>query len=188
MKTISKSIIICCSLFGSLQLHAANEIIITGRVIDSTCTLTGTVGTDSGSNNISVLLDTVPASSFSGLNSVLATKAFTVQLTKSDGSACDSVTIAGLKGLNLVAGAGGYTNSSVLLNTAYTGTANRVNLQVLTDTDAPVTFNTVYPNQPRSAVNSTTGIITYKAQYILSDTTAIAQDVQATVNYTLEYN
>jgi len=164
MKTMSKGIILCFSLLGSMQLYAANEITITGRVIDSTCTLTGTTGTNTGSNNIGVLLDTVPASSFTGLNSTLATKPFSLQLTQSNGTApCDSVSIAGLKGISLSVASSGYINSSTLLNTAYTGPNNRVNLQVLTDNDIPVTFDTTYPNQPKSAVSST-GLITYKAR------------------------
>lgn len=193
MKVISKSTLLCLGLFGYSQLYAANQITITGRVIDSTCTLSGGDNTNGAYDDIAVVLDTVPDSSFMGEDSVTGTKTFKLRLTKTNSTtACDQATNQGLKGIGLSVPANGYvaTKPSVIVNTAYAG-AGQVNLQILTNNDVPVTFNTTYPSQPRSIVIADDGgfaTLTYKAQYIAADATSVAQPVQALLTYTLEYN
>lgn len=173
--------------------YANNEITITGYVIDSTCSLTSdTPGTTNGGNgDIAVILDTVPTTNFTGLNSTTGEKTFKLNLTKSDGSPCDEVTSNALKSITLIP-TGDYdvNNPSILINTLRTNAANRVNLQVLTDNGTLVTFNAP-EQQAKSPVvvdANQKATLTYAARYILSDNTATTQNVQAAVTYTLQYN
>ena len=87
---------------------ADGTITINGRVITSTCTLTGSGTGGTGKQNVTVTLPTVLNSAFTANSAVQATN-FTLSLTNDAGSAaCDAVTIAGLKGITL----GGPTNSA----------------------------------------------------------------------------
>lgn len=174
-------------------------ITVNGVVTDSTCTLTGTGPGASGAKNIVVNLDTVPNSTFTTANQSAATKSFDLQIKNGAGTGgCDAATNKALKGLFLeTAAAADYdaTDKTALVNKAAgASTTNPVFVQILTDSDTPVDYSQAWGTQAKSAITGLaadgTGIATmgYKARYFTKTGTVDAQNVTATVNYTLQYN
>lgn len=162
---------------------------VNGKVITSTCTLSGSAGAASGTNNVTVLLDTVPNSAFTAVNSNTGTKDFTVSLTNSTGAAaCDAVTIGGLKAITLSGtSATNYdaTNKSYLINTDTTAPGTKdVYVQILNlDGSTPVDFSLT-----KQIAATATGVFPLKARYISKIANPAAQTVKTSINYVLEYN
>ena len=165
-------------------------ITINGRVITSTCTLTGSGTGGTGKQNVTVTLPTVLNSAFTANSAVQATN-FTLSLTNDAGSAaCDAVTIAGLKGITL----GGPTNSAQyvagdttrLVNTVADST---VNTQLkLASVSLPIDFASTNQLTNINATSPTSGIWNMQAQYYSTTATPAAQQVTSVVNYILNYN
>ena len=165
-------------------------ITINGRVITSTCTLTGSGTGGTGKQNVTVTLPTVLNSAFTANSAVQATN-FTLSLTNDAGSAaCDAVTIAGLKGITL----GGPTNSAQyvagdttrLVNTVADST---VNTQLkLASVSLPIDFASTNQLTNINATSPTSGIWNMQAQYFSPTATPAAQQVTSVVNYILNYN
>ena len=175
---------------GSNSAFAADGIItINGKVITSTCTLSGSAGAASGTNNVTVQLDTVPNSAFTAVNSNTGTKDFTVSLTNSTGAAaCDAVTIGGLKAITLTGTSGtnyDATSKSYLINTDTTAPVTKdVYVQILNlDGTTPVDFSLT-----KQVAATASGIFPLKARYISKIANPAAQTVKTSINYVLEYN
>ena len=169
---------------------ADGTITINGRVITSTCTLTGSGTGGTGKQNVTVTLPTVLNSAFTANSAVQATN-FTLSLTNDAGSAaCDAVTIAGLKGITL----GGPTNSAQyvagdttrLVNTVADST---VNTQLkLASVSSPIDFASTNQLTNINATSPTSGIWNMQAQYYSTTATPAAQQVTSLVTYILNYN
>ena len=170
---------------------ADGTITINGRVITSTCTLTGSGTGGTGKQNVTVTLPTVLNSAFTANSAVQATN-FTLSLTNDAGSAaCDAVTIAGLKGITL----GGPTNAgqyvsggtTQLVNTASGAATVNVQLKLALET-TPIDFASTNQLTNINATSPTSGIWNMQAQYFSPTATPAAQQVTSVVNYILNYN
>ena len=169
---------------------ADGTITINGRVITSTCTLTGSGTGGTGKQNVTVTLPTVLNSAFTANSAVQATN-FTLSLTNDAGSAaCDAVTIAGLKGITL----GGPTNSAQYVAGDTTRLVNTVpgstvNTQLkLASVTTPIDFASTNQLTNINATSPTSGIWNMQAQYFSPTATPAAQQVTSVVNYILNYN
>ena len=169
---------------------ADGTITINGRVITSTCTLTGSGTGGTGKQNVTVTLPTVLNSAFTANSAVQATN-FTLSLTNDAGSAaCDAVTIAGLKGITL----GGPTNSAQYVAGDTTRLVNTVpgstvNTQLkLASVSSPIDFALTNQLTNINATSTTSGIWNMQAQYYSTTATPAAQQVTSVVNYILNYN
>ena len=176
---------------ASTSVFAADgTITINGRVITSTCTLTGSGTGGTGKQNVTVTLPTVLNSAFTANSAVQATN-FTLSLTNDAGSAaCDAVTIAGLKGITL----GGPTNSAQYVAGDTTRLVNTVpgstvNTQLkLASVTTPIDFASTNQLTNSNATTTTSGIWNMQAQYFSPTATPAAQQVNSVVNYILNYN
>lgn len=166
-------------------------ITINGRVITSTCTLTGSGTAGTGTQNVTVTLPTVPNSAFAAANSTAQATNFNLSLTNAAGTAaCDAVTIAGLQGITL--GGPTYTSQYVsggttrLVNTV---SGSTVNVQLkLASVTTPIDFALTNQLTNTNATTTTSGIWNMQAQYFSSTATPAAQQVNSVVNYILNYN
>jgi len=167
-------------------------ITINGRVITSTCTLTGSGTAGAGTQNVTVTLPTVPNSVFAAANSTAQATDFSLSLKDSTGTAaCDAVTIAGLQGITLggPTNAGQYVSGGTtrLVNTA-SGAAT-VNVQLkLASVTTPIDFALTKQLTNNNATSLTSGIWNMQAQYFSPAATPAAQQVTSVVNYILNYN
>lgn len=167
-------------------------ITINGRVITSTCTLTGSGTAGAGTQNVTVTLPTVPNSVFAAANSTAQATDFSLSLKDSTGAAaCDAVTIAGLQGITLggPTNAGQYVSGGTtrLVNTA-SGAAT-VNVQLkLASVTTPIDFALTKQLTNNNATSLTSGIWNMQAQYFSPAATPAAQQVTSVVNYILNYN
>lgn len=188
-KTNLVLLIAALSVVGTANTAFATDGVITvnGKVITSTCALTGSAGATGTASSVTVQLDTVPNSAFTAANSTTGTKDFTVSLTNSAGTAaCDAVTIAGLKAITLSGTSGtnyDATSKSYLINTDTTAPATKdVYVQIL-DGSLPVDFSLT-----KQIAATATGVFPLKARYISKIATPAAQTVKTSINYVLEYN
>ena len=190
-KTNLVLLIATLGVVGTANTAFATDGVITvnGKVITSTCALTGSAGATGTASSVTVQLDTVPNSAFTAANSTTGTKDFTVSLTNSAGTAaCDAVTIAGLKAITLSGTSGtnyDATSKSYLINTDTTAPATKdVYVQILNlDGVAPVDFSLT-----KQITATATGVFPLKARYISKIATPVAQTVKTSINYVLEYN
>ncbi|ENV52800.1 MULTISPECIES: thin pilus major pilin AcuA [Acinetobacter] len=181
---------LCAAGAMTSAFAADGTITINGRVITSTCTLTGSGTAGADTQNVVVTLPTVLNSAFTANSAVQPTN-FTLSLTNAAGSAaCDAVTIAGLKGITL----GGPTNSAQyvagdttrLVNTV---SGSTVNTQLkLASATAPIDFALTNQLTNSNATTTTSGIWNMQAQYYSTTATPAAQQVNSVVNYILNYN
>ena len=166
-------------------------ITINGRVITSTCTLTGSGTAGAGTQNVTVTLPTVPNSVFAAANSTAQATDFSLSLKDSTGTAaCDAVTIAGLQGITL----GGPTNAGQYVSGGTTRLVNTVpsstvNTQLkLASVTTPIDFALTKQLTNNNATSLTSGIWNMQAQYFSPAATPAAQQVTSVVNYILNYN
>lgn len=161
-------------------------ISVNGKVVTSTCTLTGSNGA-ANTTNVTVDLSTVANDIFTAPSSVAGSKDFTLTLKNGAGDVCDDVTIGGLKNVTLSGTAGTHydaTNKTWLINTDSTApTAKDVYVQILNGTTA-IDFST--PKQ--LGAPTAAGTYALKAQYISNTANPKPQTVKTSINYTLEYN
>lgn len=182
-----------CAVAATTSVFAADgtigTITINGRVITSTCTLTGG-GIGSGTQNVTVTLPTVLNSAFgTTAGTVVEPTNFTLALTNSAGDkACDATTIAGLKGITLGGNTDQYVTGSPtqLVNTNSDSTVN-VQLKLASGSEL---INFALPNQltNSNATTTTSGIWNMQAQYISTTASTAAQQVNSVVSYILNYN
>ncbi|ELY3878244.1 TPA: thin pilus major pilin AcuA [Acinetobacter nosocomialis] len=183
---------ILCAAGTTTSVFATDgTITINGRVITSTCTLSGSGAAGSGTQNVNVILPTVPNSAFAAANSTAQATNFNLSLTNSAGTAaCDAVTIAGLQGITL----GGPTNASQYVSGSTTRLVNTVsgstvNVQLkLASVTTPIDFALTNQLTNSNATTTTSGIWNVQAQYFSPTATPAAQQVNSVVNYILNYN
>ena len=182
-----------CAAGATTSVFATDgTITINGRVITSTCTLTGSGTAGAGTQNVTVTLPTVPNSVFAAANSTAQATDFSLSLKDSTGTAaCDAVTIAGLQGITLggPTNAGQYVSGGTtrLVNTA-SGAAT-VNVQLkLASVTTPIDFALTKQLTNNNATSLTSGIWNMQAQYFSPAATPAAQQVTSVVNYILNYN
>lgn len=182
-----------CAVAATTSVFAADgTITINGRVITSTCTLTGGDSAGTGTKDVTVTLPTVQNSVFGATNTTAQPTNFTLALTNSAGNApCDAVTIAGLQGITL----GGPTNAgqyvsggtTQLVNTASGAATVNVQLKLASET-TPIDFALTKQLKNDNATSLTSGIWNMQAQYFSPTATPAAQQVTSVVNYILNYN
>lgn len=183
---------ILCAAGTTTSVFATDgTITINGRVITSTCTLSGSGAAGSGTQNVNVILPTVPNSAFAAANSTAQATNFNLSLTNSAGTAaCDAVTIAGLQGITL----GGPSNASQYVSGSTTRLVNTVsgstvNVQLkLASVTTPIDFALTNQLTNTNATTTTSGIWNVQAQYFSPTATPAAQQVNSVVNYILNYN
>ena len=181
-----------CAVAATTSVFAADgTITINGRVITSTCTLTGGDSAGTGTQNVTVTLPTVQNSVFGAANTTAQPTNFTLALTNSAGNApCDAVTIAGLQGITL----GGPTNAGQYVSGDTTRLVNTVpgstvNVQLeLASVSTPIDFALTNQLTNSNATSPTSGIWNMQAQYFSPTATPAAQQVTSVVNYILNYN
>ena len=166
---------------------ADGDITINGKVINGTCTLTGSVGA-TGTANVAVQLDTVRNTAFGAANSTTGEKDFTLTVTDGVGGTCDALTVGAVKNITLSGTAGtnyDVTNTSWLINTDPSApTTKDVFVQILNvDGTSPIDFSST-----RQLSAPTAGAYALKARYISNKASPASQTVQTSINYTLEYN
>lgn len=162
--------------------HAADSgtITITGKVMNSTCDVTG----NGGSSDFTVTLPPVAQSALASKDQTAGDTGFTLSLTN-----CPT-TPTGLKvGAQFYSAANANSNGR-LDNTATTGGATGVAIQLLDDGDAPITIAT---SQSGAAVTDQTTVptsgttqLSYTARYYAT-TAATAGNVSTTVQYVINY-
>lgn len=199
MFNLSKTLVLILSATAlsstAINAFAADgTITITGKVVDETCILTGGSNTNGKGKDITVTLDTVKKSVFSDTAKVAGNKAFDLQLSSAGGTgACDAVTNSGFKGIHITtaASADHTASGTALINKAGSASTNNpVYIQLLTNKNTLVNYTQPWKTQAMSEIVTKDGkpTLTYQAQYFTETGTVDPQDVQAVVNYTLQYN
>lgn len=172
----------------SSAFAADGVITINGKVINGTCTLTGSAGATGTANNVTVQLDTVRNTAFGAANSTTGEKDFTLTVTDGVGGTCDALTVGAVKNITLSGTAGtnyDVTNTSWLINTDTSAPATKdVFVQILnTNGTTPVDFSLT-----RQLGVPTASAYALKARYISNKASPASQTVKTSINYTLEYN
>jgi major type 1 subunit fimbrin (pilin) len=167
---------------------ADGTITINGKVINGTCTLTGSAGATGTGTGVTVQLDTVRNTAFAAASSTTGEKNFTLTVTDGTGGTCDALTVGAVKNITLSGTSGtNYvaTNPSWLINTDASAPTNKdVFVQILNvDGTTPIDFSLT-----RQLSASTTGAYALKARYISNKASPASQTVKTSINYTLEYN
>lgn len=172
----------------SSAFAADGVITINGKVINGTCTLTGSTGATGTANNVAVQLDTVRNTAFAAANSTTGEKSFTLTVTDGSGGTCDALTVGAVKNITLSGTAGtnyDVTNKSWLINTDTSAPMTKdVFVQILNiDGSTPIDFSlTRQLNAPTASAYA------LKARYISNKASPASQTVKTSINYTLEYN
>ncbi|MGE8532700.1 MAG: fimbrial protein [Acinetobacter guillouiae] len=173
-------------------------ITVNGVVIDGTCTLRGEDSMVSGLKDLTVSLPTLPKSTFTPLNRVPFFMGFNLSLRDATGTDfCDLATSRAFRGIHLSVSSPSTDldteDKTLLVNKAkVTGTSakNPVFIQFYTSDAIPVDFSASWETQAKSSVQRVGShtLIYYRVQYASKTGIVDAQNVQATVNYTLMYN
>ncbi|AOA59493.1 fimbrial protein [Acinetobacter larvae] len=182
-----KFLVAALGVMGIANVALATDGIISvnGKVVTATCTLTGSDGA-TGTEDVTVQLDTVRNDVFSAVNTTAGEKEFELKITNANGQACDDLTIGAIKGITLSGTEGtnfDATEKSWLINTDGTAPETKdVYVQILSGTTA-IDFSS--NKQLGTPVDGT-----YKlaARYISNKANPAPQTVKTSINYTLEYN
>ncbi|WP_224965536.1 fimbrial protein [Acinetobacter guillouiae] len=185
--------VLALTLTCSSAFAVDGTIRVNGVITDGTCILQGE-GTTTGLKDLTLTLPTVPKSIFDSLFEVGSTD-LRLYLSNAEGTGrCDAVTTQAFKGIHL-----GVTSPAEDLHETYTNllvnkasdasNKNPIFIRFYTSHEWGVDFAAVWGNQAKSPIESD-GTVTYRVMYYsrLSGASLAAQNVQATVNYTLHYN
>jgi len=191
MKSIKvlSAIALAASAFAvsNANAQAANggTIRITGAVTDATCTITGGSGTDGGTNNVTVALDPVAATSLTTAGNTANHKPFNLIIGGPGQGSCVNGKVARLS-FNVAsprvdAATGTLTN-------ALTGQATNTNIQMTNGTAAGV-INLASPANgvDSPAIANNTATINLGAQYYATGA-ATPGLVDTSVQYGVTYN
>lgn len=187
MLKFKTSLALCVAVCAGQAFAGDGTITINGKVIESTCTLASDGGPVQGGNgDLIVTLPTVKTSEFSTPNTAVAPTDFQLKIVDSEtGAGCAS--LAGITGVLISATSDKYevNNSTALLNIIAEDDAgdtdNLVNIQIL---NAGVAIDFQNPE----SVDHSNGLIKLTAQYFNSVGDVTPQNVQAVVDYTIQYN
>ncbi|TCM60465.1 major type 1 subunit fimbrin (pilin) [Acinetobacter calcoaceticus] len=187
MLNILKVCAFILSAFTAQAFAADGTITINGKVIDNTCTLSSNGGPVVGSGNVTVTLATVKTSAFGATKGATQAKTdFQLRIIDStSGGSCSSLASIGSVLISAVSSKYLPADSTALINDKAidaNSTGKKIYLQLLSGTTA-IDFRA-----PRS-IPQTAGIINLSTQYYQAEDGAVAaQNVSATVDYTLIYN
>lgn len=184
----SKLMILVISTSPLSVLAADGSIIINGKVIDATCTLTTDGGAEQGRGNVTVTLPTIKTSEFGTAKVIKGATDFDLRIVDdATGAVCAS--LAGIKGILISAPSVRYLadDTTALMNQKNKDDAaaagGLIQVQLLDASKTVVNFRSP-PTLPH--IN---GSIKMTAQYYQAVAGVIApQNVQAIVDYTMIYN
>ncbi len=182
--------LVCTNVFA-----VDGTITVNGLVTDGTCTLQAGSGGVSGVKDLTVNMPTIPKSRFTPLYPTSVGIKFSMQLTNATGNdACDAATTNAFKGIHLSAILPtdlDETYQSLLVNKAMgeggASAKNPIFIGISTEDFEYVDFSEPWGDQSKSLVSSD-GRVTYYVVLISKTGIVDAQNVTATVNYTLHYN
>ena len=181
----------CSSVFA-----VDGTIRVNGVVTDQTCTLQGYDRITTGLKDITVRLPSVPKSTVKPTYPLSNAIVFMMKIANADGTDfCDAVTSKAFKGIHLSASPTNLdaTDKTLLVNKA-TGASiiNPVFIQINASDGRVVDFSAPWGTQAKSRTypsgSATTLSIMYLAYYFSKTGIVDAQNVTATVNYTMHYN
>ncbi|MFW1852757.1 fimbrial protein [Acinetobacter guillouiae] len=171
-------------------------ITVKGVITDQTCTLRAEENSIlSGLKNLTVSLPTLPRSTFTPSNKEPFLMGFNIYLRDATGSDfCDIATRKAFRGIHLSAISPDHldtTNKTLLVNQASGApVANPVFIQFYTVDSKPVDFSASWEAQAKSTVQhlSNHTFVYYRVQYASKTGIVDPQNVNAKINYTLQYN
>ena len=182
--------LVCTNVFA-----VDGTITVNGVVTDQTCTLQGG-GAATGLKDLTINLPAVPKSMFNANFEVGSTN-IRLYLSNAEGTGnCDAATSKAFKGIHLSAISPDHldtTDKTLLVNRAIgeggASATNPIFIRIYTDSNSTVDFSASWGAQAKSPVHSD-GSVTYRVMYFskLIGRLLVAQNVTATVNYTLHYN
>ncbi|MGF1777062.1 fimbrial protein [Vibrio nomapromontoriensis] len=195
MKTsiLLKSVITSSILLASAGTFAADgTITFNGKVTAASCTVTGgATGGGNASTSLNVTMPSITTGSIGTTKDDLAgMTAFTITLTdcKSQSTTAEKMRVA-------FSGTGDPANQYVLKNTASTGAASGVGIQLLKEDGTSIIDINGGSNKadetplPISTATAESYILNFNAAYVnVSGSAPTAGTVTSVANYTIEYN
>ncbi|WP_224963904.1 fimbrial protein [Acinetobacter guillouiae] len=181
----------CSSVFAT-----DGTITVNGVVTDQTCTLGPWNGAVNGLKNLTINLSAIPKSLFKPTTSLAHGHTIVMMsLNNAIGGVCDAATSQALKGIHLSAISPDHLDvedKTLLVNQA-TGASstNPVFFQFQTSTNSQaIDFSEPWGSQAKTPISYWSGIpiVTYELWYRSKTGIVDAQNVNATINYTLHYN
>ncbi|MGE8532701.1 MAG: fimbrial protein [Acinetobacter guillouiae] len=184
------------TLASSSVFATDGTITINGVITDGTCTLQGDDGKSTGLKDITINLPSAPKSIFEPAYLNPMQVIFSMQLTNATGTAaCDAATTKAFKGIHLSPISPDHLDvedKTLLVNQA-TGASSTnplfVQFQTSTNSQA-IDFSEPWGSQAKTPISYWSGIpiVTYELWYRSKTGIVDAQNVNATINYTLHYN
>lgn len=181
---------------SSVSLANTGTITITGKIYDDTCVLSA-ADAATGNANVTVNLDPVASSAFSGTTRIVGAKDFSLRLTNSSGGECYTSAVLGSINPVVTLSAPSLTQSSdgtLLINQAATANEeNPVYLQILAKESASAEGSVVdFTNsggQIKATFDTSANRFYYTARYHAGagEDTPSAQMVSANVTYNITY-
>ncbi|MDM1019188.1 fimbrial protein [Acinetobacter sp. VNK23] len=162
---------------ANMAMAASGTITFTGQVVQDTCTV---AVNGSGAN---VVLPTVQASAFSTAGTTAGNTPFTVNVTGC-GSAVDT------RGIKLTLSSTDFdaTNNNLLENTATSGAATNVGIQIDETAVGDIAFAGAPYDTATIAMSSGAGSVALEARYMSTDTTVTPGAVMAAMTWNVVYN
>lgn len=200
MKTLSAVFVLSTLGLSSITMASTGTITINGKIYNETCILSGDRSTATGTGNVIVTLNNIPSSNFSDSQRISGLKDFSVELTKTDGTACYINTTVGINLAPIVtlstSSSADYKSdeTSALVNKASTNSVtNPVYVQILakpnaTSAGAVIDYNNT-GTQAKAPYDALNNRFYYAAQYYAGTGVDIpaSQDVMTTVTYNITY-
>jgi major type 1 subunit fimbrin (pilin) len=170
---------------GSAMADSAGTIRFDGLVSDSTCVVEGGAGTDGGTGNIAVPLDTVTTASLNTVGATAGRKAFNIVITGENGAECAAGRNANFSfdssSLRVDAETGNLSNAI----TNRRGT--NAQLQLL-DGDTNTAIDLALPNTKTVVFNAAhQAVLRFSAQYFAKDI-GTPGVLRTSVVYAVTYN
>lgn len=182
----------CASVFA-----VDGAITINGAITDQTCILGAYLGTGTGIKDITIPLSPVSKSNFTPNNTTQGVKNVFLSLLNPSGAACDVAINKVFRGAHLSPISPDdldATDKTLLVNKAVgAGGASAINpvfIRMFTEHGNAVDFSAPWGTQARGLVygHDFHRYLAYRAGYVSKTGIVDAQNVTATINYTLHYN
>ena len=198
MKRLSLNVmgVLALSLVCSSVFAVDGKITVNGAVVDQTCTLQAYNGMVSGTKDLTIHLLDVSQSRFDPNTPQQMGAYFFAKLTNSAGGNCDAATTKAFKGIHLspiLATDLDETDKTLLVNKAIgASVTNPVFIRLITWQGIPVDLSAPWGTQAYSptvtSVPQLDSFLNYLVTYVSKTGIVDAQNVTATINYTLHYN